>query len=257
MLMPDFMHEFKLGIWKATLTHLIQLLYEVGNDAVQEFNARYVSYFLIILNFQLKIVRFRLVPTFGHDTIRKFSSNISGLTKLAARDFEDILQVGDSLNNIFLWFSLIFQCAIPIFDGLLPEPYNTIIINLLFELATWHAFGKLQMHTKTMLYHFNNCTTCLGQDIRRFSHDCCTKFNTYDLPREMAARARHRGAKNAKAGTTSDATSTSEGRKQRTFNMSTYKLHALGDYVKAIREFGTTDNYSTQVVSVLTLVIMH
>ncbi|KIM63149.1 hypothetical protein SCLCIDRAFT_24518 [Scleroderma citrinum Foug A] len=213
MLVPDFMHEFELGIWKATLMHLIRLLYEVGNDAVQEFNTR-----------------FRLVPTFGRDTIRKFSSNVSGLTKLAARDFEDIL-----------------QCAIPVFDSLLPEPYNTIIINLLFELATWHAFGKLQMHTETTLYHFDNCMTRLGQDIRRFSRDCCTKFNTYDLPRETAARAQHRGAKNAKAGTTSDVTSTSEGRKQRTFNMSTYKLHALGDYVKAIREFSTTDNYSTQV----------
>ena len=31
--------------------------------------------------------------------------------------------------------------------------------------------------------------------------------------------------------------------------MSTYKLHALGDYVRSIWLFGTTDNYSTQVVS--------
>jgi hypothetical protein len=37
--------------------------------------------------------RFRQVPTFGRDTIRRFSSNISELKKLAARDFEDILQV--------------------------------------------------------------------------------------------------------------------------------------------------------------------
>ena len=33
-----------------------------------------------------------MVPTFGLDTIRKFT-NISGLKQLAARDFEDILQV--------------------------------------------------------------------------------------------------------------------------------------------------------------------
>jgi hypothetical protein len=38
--------------------------------------------------------RFRQVPTFGRDSIRRFSSNISELKKLAARDFEDILQVG-------------------------------------------------------------------------------------------------------------------------------------------------------------------
>ena len=33
------------------------------------------------------------------------------------------------------------------------------------------------------------------------------------------------------------------------FSMCTYKLHALGDYVAAIARYGTTDNYSTQVVS--------
>lgn len=36
---------------------------------------------------------FRFVPTFGRDTIRRFSNNVSGMKKLAARDFEDILQV--------------------------------------------------------------------------------------------------------------------------------------------------------------------
>lgn len=38
--------------------------------------------------------RFRQVPSFGRDTIRKFSSNTSEMKKLGARDFEDILQVG-------------------------------------------------------------------------------------------------------------------------------------------------------------------
>lgn len=37
--------------------------------------------------------RYRAVPTFGRDTIRKFSNNCSGLKQMAARDFEDILQV--------------------------------------------------------------------------------------------------------------------------------------------------------------------
>jgi len=36
---------------------------------------------------------FRQVPTFGGDTIRRFSSNVSELKKMAARDFEDLLQV--------------------------------------------------------------------------------------------------------------------------------------------------------------------
>lgn len=34
-----------------------------------------------------------MVPTFGKGTIRKFSNNVSEMKRLAARDFEDILQV--------------------------------------------------------------------------------------------------------------------------------------------------------------------
>lgn len=37
-------------------------------------------------------------------------------------------------------------------------------------------------------------------------------------------------------------------RKIKKLNLSTYKFHALGDYVQAIRQFGTTDNYTTQIV---------
>jgi hypothetical protein len=34
----------------------------------------------------------------------------------------------------------------------------------------------------------------------------------------------------------------------KTLNLNTYKIHALGDYVSTIREFGTTDSYSTETV---------
>lgn len=34
-------------------------------------------------------------------------------------------------------------------------------------------------------------------------------------------------------------------------NLNTYKWHALGDYTSAIRQFGTTDSYSTEIVSVI------
>jgi hypothetical protein len=37
--------------------------------------------------------RFRAIPTFGRDTIRRFANNVSEMKKLAARDFEDLLQV--------------------------------------------------------------------------------------------------------------------------------------------------------------------
>ena len=33
------------------------------------------------------------MPTYGHDTIRRFSNNVSDLKQMAARMYEDILQV--------------------------------------------------------------------------------------------------------------------------------------------------------------------
>ena len=37
--------------------------------------------------------RFRLIAPFGKDTIRRFANNASQMKKLAARNFEDLLQV--------------------------------------------------------------------------------------------------------------------------------------------------------------------
>lgn len=42
---------------------------------------------------QLPRPRFRQVPTFGNGVIHKFSNNTSEMKRLAARNFEDILQV--------------------------------------------------------------------------------------------------------------------------------------------------------------------
>lgn len=38
-------------------------------------------------------IRFRDVPTFGRDSIRRFTNNVSELKKLGARDYENLLQV--------------------------------------------------------------------------------------------------------------------------------------------------------------------
>jgi hypothetical protein len=37
--------------------------------------------------------RFRQIPSYGNGIIRKFANNTSEMKRLAARDFEDILQV--------------------------------------------------------------------------------------------------------------------------------------------------------------------
>ena len=39
------------------------------------------------------MLSYRQIPTFGRDTIRRFATNSSEMKKMAARDFEDLLQV--------------------------------------------------------------------------------------------------------------------------------------------------------------------
>jgi hypothetical protein len=123
-----------------------------------------------------------------------------------------------------------------------------MLLNLLFELATWHGLAKLRMHTDTTLGFLDTSTTRLGQYLRQFMSETAKKFMTRDLPSEEAARGRRKARAAAKGGNaTSSRTSTSRA-KTRYFNFQTYKLHALGDYVSAIRRYGTTDNNSTQLV---------
>ncbi len=74
----DLLHEFELGVWKGLFTHLIRMLHASpdGQRRVDDLNARY-----------------RQTPTFSGSTIRRFSNNAADMKKLAARDFEDLLQV--------------------------------------------------------------------------------------------------------------------------------------------------------------------
>jgi hypothetical protein len=40
MYVPDLMHEFELGVWRATFTHLLRILYAYGGEAIQSLNER-------------------------------------------------------------------------------------------------------------------------------------------------------------------------------------------------------------------------
>ncbi|KAF8577949.1 hypothetical protein K439DRAFT_1648918 [Ramaria rubella] len=217
MFVVGLMHEFELGVWKAVFIHLIRLLSELGPDRVNELNKRY-----------------RQIPTSGRDTIGRFTNNVYEMKKLAARDFEDIL-----------------QCAMPAFEGLFPEPHETIIQRLLFVMASWHSLAKLRMHTDSTLHQLDTLTTQLGQALRKFAGVTCRVFVTHELPRETAARAR-RAAKKAMQQQQASASSSRPNPiipptpQRKAFNMSTPKLHFLGDYVSTIKQFGTTDLYSTQ-----------
>ncbi|KAJ6549893.1 hypothetical protein B0H19DRAFT_952188 [Mycena capillaripes] len=177
--------------------------------------------------------RFRKIPNFGRSTIRRFHANVSEMKKMAARDFEDIL-----------------QCCYAAFEGLLPELYNTIILTLVYVFATWHAYSKLRMHSDSTIKSFRIVTAELGSQARRFHQTTSKKYVTYELPAEYNRRARRLAKKNSKSNST-PATTTKLEKERKAWNLATYKWHSMGDYPDAIVEIGTTDSYSTQIVRFL------
>ncbi|KZV69074.1 hypothetical protein PENSPDRAFT_735574 [Peniophora sp. CONT] len=210
LLVVDLMHEFELGVWKALLIHLIRILHSLGTEKVRLFNER-----------------FRQISTFKNSTIRSFTGNVSDMKKLAARDFEDIL-----------------QCCIPCFAGLLEPEHDKTVSELLYLAAYWHSLAKSRMHTDTSLRVLDEVTVLLAKSLRHFAEVTCKAFpNTVETDKEYRARCeahRRRNVGNLSASGPGE-------RQKRTFNLATYKLHALGDYVAIIRQFGTTDSYSTQI----------
>ncbi|KAF7349533.1 hypothetical protein MSAN_01743700 [Mycena sanguinolenta] len=211
MLVPDFMHEFELGVFKSFFIHLLRILYAHGDSAIATLNQR-----------------FRWIPTFGRSTIRRFTQNTSALKKMAAWNYQNIL-----------------LCSIPVVEGLLPEPFNSEILDLLFTFAEWHTLAKLKLHTETTLGLLDSVTTVLGRLLRRFKRVVCPEFATKELPSEEAARGR-RQAKKAAQGKGKGRATTKTTPNAKEYNLNTYKFHSLGDYPSTIRWFGTSDSYSTQ-----------
>ena len=119
-------------------------------------------------------------------------------------------------------------------------------MTLLFRTAEWHAFAKLRLHTESTLQHLERLTTELGQLTRKFRDTTQSAFATVELPKETEARKRRQNSGKGKEKATAGNAS---GKNLKHLNLSTYKWHALGDYVRAIRLFGPTDGFSTQVVS--------
>jgi hypothetical protein len=116
--------------------------------------------------------------------------------------------------------------------------------------------ASLCLHTESTLLALENSTTRLGERLRQFQATTCNAYDTYELPSEEAARGHRTAATRAKKhrnGVSKDVDNLAKGAKtwqlQKVFNLSTYKVHALGDYTQAIWLFGTTDGFTTWVVS--------
>ena len=139
-------------------------------------------------------------------------------------------------------------------EGLLPEPHNKIVLDLAFDLATWHAYAKLRKHTEHTLHSLRSQSKELGRQLRTFANKTCSQYKTKCLPGEEAARGRRRVAKAKKGSSTARKTPGTRAKKGeedsdlRPFNLVTYKIHALADYADHIERFGPTDCFTTQHV---------
>ncbi|THU86023.1 hypothetical protein K435DRAFT_805422 [Dendrothele bispora CBS 962.96] len=206
MITPEKLHEWDVGRIKDFVTQVVRIMHCLKGDVITAFNRR-----------------FRWVPTFGRGIIRRFHNNVSEMKKLAGRDHTAIL-----------------ECLMPVMEGLFPESQDEIISDIIFDLLVWHCYAKLRMHTDTTLRAFEIATRKLGQAFRRFAREICSAYDTVELPQERATRLKNEARKEKRIN------SESSKEKKRTFNNSTAKMHALGDYPWAIRYYGTTDGWDTR-----------
>lgn len=109
------------------------------------------------------------------------------------------------------------------------------------------------MHTDTSLKLFEQVTAALGAQLRQFEHVVCPEFATKETQREYAAhlRSEARVSSSATQSGPSPASASSSGRRACAFHLKTIKHHSLGDYPFYIREYGTTDSYTTKIVSTM------
>jgi hypothetical protein len=202
MLLPDLMHEFELGVWRAIFIHLMRILQSLNEDLLIELDRRYVrcikTHYAHDIRSDCLLDSYREIPSFGRDTIRRFSANSSEMKKMAAHNFENLLQVCTHNYDMANCTSDVpIQCSIAVFEGLLPEPHNRAVMKLLFTMAHWHALAKLRMHNDLSLDLMDAVTVSLGKALRTFRDTTCSVFHTKELRREYNARIRREAKKSA------------------------------------------------------------
>jgi hypothetical protein len=104
------------------------------------------------------------------------------------------------------------------------------------------------MHTDATLAILDDETTVLGHQLREFQDKTCSSYATHELKREAAARKRRQTNRMSRAGPTMERQQGQQ-RRPKSLNLQTYKFHSIGDYVATIRHYGTTDSYTSAIVS--------
>lgn len=148
---------------------------------------------------------------FGRDTIRRFPPNVSDMQNLAARDYEDLL-----------------QCAMPCFKGLFSANHDVEIQSLsgngvAFSGEAAHAYGIHSDSSSDFDWNF------LAMQCARLR--MVSVANSRLMRPTLKLRGVHaRAARVLQKGTDAIATTASSTRREKTFNLDTYKFHAFGDF---------------------------
>jgi hypothetical protein len=127
---------------------------------------------------------------------------------------------------------IIYECSILVFDRLFCKEDNKSIRELLFLLATCHAYTKLCLHTDTTLRMFVMVSVALCQMLRHFTTMICPWYATRELLHEVNACVTRQQAQ-VKNGTR-ERKKISRSIKLKQFNMATYKMHCIPNYLDAI-----------------------
>ena len=129
--------------------------------------------------------RFWEIPPFRANIIRKIRSNWSELRKDdSSWLWRYVTSMLKSKSPSIIWLiTCVMQCAIPVFEGLLPEPHNLYVLKLLFNLAHWHGLTKLWMHTDATVELLAQIMKSLGSNIHTFKKHTCSLFQTWEFVR--------------------------------------------------------------------------
>ncbi len=138
-------------------------------------------------------------------------------------------------------------------------------MDLLYLTAYWHSLAKLHLHTESSVCVREEVHKGLRNGLCNITDVTCKAFRMVEMDKEYAERKRGKAQRAActsfgAQGKTASVSinlnlpmlgSASTGKKPCEFSLATYKLHATGHYPYYIRNVGTTDSYSTQIVRLL------
>ncbi|KAK7022667.1 hypothetical protein R3P38DRAFT_3196064 [Favolaschia claudopus] len=207
--------------FKSVFTHLIRILVAHGGTAVQTLNARLITSRDIEWSLPLD------APSSDVSV-----QHASAMKKMAARrhNFEDLL-----------------QCALPRFRESSPGAAQQDHSRSFVQLGRMARPREAADAHDSLLTRLSEVTSRLGQSLRYFAKHTCAHFDTRELPKEEAARGRRNARKNKSRPTpVRQQAAAGAASKKKLFNLDTYKLHSLGDYIHYIPFIGTSDSWSTQ-----------